>query len=84
MGALGRKKDNARGVIFYCMVWAARGKDGLLTRMPNEYTHAVSQDEARRAFTGLLRATPGSVVLGIAPAIDPHVAGGAENPGIIV
>lgn len=74
MGALGRKRDNERGVIFYaCIPLDRRGHIA-----PTEYTHATSRDEAIAQFAPLMRAN-GWTIFEVAPAIDPHVAG--ADPG---
>jgi hypothetical protein len=79
MGKLGRKRDNDRGIIFYACIYIR--PDGSIA--PTEYTHAVDQASALEQFGPLVAANRGRI-LAVAPAIDPHVAGGAENPGIIL
>lgn len=80
MGKLGRKKDNERGLILYCLVWQ-KFVNGPLGPgwyiQPFEYTHAVSQESAKQAWDSMLQIERGRIV-GIAPSYDPHVAGGDD------
>jgi hypothetical protein len=86
MGRLGRKRDNERGVILYCMIWAKLvlyKNQPVWAMQPPEYTHAVSQSAAQESWGPLLRKESGKLI-GVAPAIDPHVSGdGDPNQSIL-
>ena len=83
MGRFGRKKDNARGIILYCMAWRKwmNGPAGWGHYLqPFEYCDAVSYESARLTWSLIIdkiKADKG-IVVGIAPALDPHVSGDGD------
>jgi len=80
MGRFGRKRDNERGLIFYCLAWAKYVRENGVAYwkiQPFEYCHATSQEHARETWTGLMLAEKGRII-GIAPSIDPHVSGDGD------
>jgi hypothetical protein len=81
MGKLGRKKDNERGIILYCLAWQKwmRGPTGVWSwyLQPFEYCHAVDLRAAQITWEAFIQHEKGRVV-GIAPSLDPHVSGDGD------
>ncbi len=82
MGKLGRKSDNEKGVILYCMIWVKRlfTRDGTeyWKSQPPQYTHAASREAARMTWEPLITADNGRIIE-IAPVIDNRITGDATE-----
>jgi len=79
LGNFTRAFEKANGVLLYAMTYERLMiKDGkeVWVMQPPEYTHAIDAATARMTFANLLGKD--DRMIGIAPSIDPHVAGASD------